>query len=118
MAASLLAAGLVAGGGAYAQEKKEEEPFWAKGRPKEGAGAKMAPVAAPPIPTPADKLPKLTAPAGFKVEVYQPGILDARAIRRGDKGTLFVRGTPSGRNTTIPTSPLTGFVESWSKAIV
>ena len=50
----------------------------------------MAPVAAPPIPTPADKLPKLKAPAGFKVEVYQPGILDARAIRRGDKGTLFV----------------------------
>ena len=34
----------------YAQEKKEEEPFWAKGKPKEGAGATMAPVAAPPIP--------------------------------------------------------------------
>jgi len=90
MAASLLAAGLVAGGVAYAQDKKEEEPFWAKGRPKEGAGAKMAPVAAPPIPTPADKLPKLKAPPGFKIEVYQPGILDARAIRRGDKGTIFV----------------------------
>jgi glucose/arabinose dehydrogenase len=90
MAASLLAAGLVAGGVAYAQEKKEEEPFWAKGRPKEGAGAKMAPVAAPPVPTAADKLPKLNAPPGFKVEVYQPGILDARAIRRGDKGTIFV----------------------------
>ena len=90
VAASLLAACLVAAGGAYAQEKKEEEPFWAKGRPKEGPGAKMAPVAAPPIPTPADKLPKLKAPPGFKVEVYQPGILDARAIRRGDKGTLFV----------------------------
>ena len=88
--ASLLAACLVAAGGASAQEKKEEEPFWAKGRPKEGAGAKMAPVAAPPVPTAADKLPKLTAPAGFKVEVYQPGILDARGIRRGDKGTLFV----------------------------
>ena len=90
VAASLLAACLVAAGGAYAQEKKEEEPFWAKGRPKEGPGAKMAPVAAPPIPTPADKLPKLKVPAGFKVEVYQPGILDARAIRRGDKGTIFV----------------------------
>ena len=90
MAASVLAACLVAAGGAYAQEKKEEEPFWAKGRPKEGPGAKMAPVAAPPIATPAEKLPKLKAPAGFKVEVYQPGLLDARAIRRGDKGTLFV----------------------------
>jgi glucose/arabinose dehydrogenase len=90
VAASLLAACLVAAGGAYAQEKKEEEPFWAKGRPKEGPGSKMAPVAAPPIATPADKLPKLKAPAGFKVEVYQPGLLDARAIRRGDKGTIFV----------------------------
>jgi glucose/arabinose dehydrogenase len=42
------------------------------------------------VATPADKLPKLKAPAGFKVEVYQPGLLDARAIRRGDKGTIFV----------------------------
>ncbi len=90
MAASLFTACLLAAGAAWAQEKKEEEPFWAKGRPKEGAGAKMAPVAAPPIPTPPDKLPKLKAPPGFKVEVYQPGILDARAIRRGDKGTIFV----------------------------
>jgi glucose/arabinose dehydrogenase len=89
-ALSVLAASLVVAGGAFAQEKKEEEPFWAKGRPKEGPGAKMAPVAAPPVPTPADKLPKLTVPAGFKVEVYQPGLLDARAVRRGDKGTIFV----------------------------
>ena len=29
-------------------------------------------------------------PAGFKVEVYQSGILDARGLRRGDKGTVFV----------------------------
>ncbi len=75
---------------AAAQEKKEEEPFWAKGRPKEGIGAKMAPVAAPPIPVAADQLPKLKAPPGFKVEVYQSGILDARGLRRGDKGTIFV----------------------------
>ena len=50
----------------------------------------MAPVAAPPIPTPPSKLPKLKAPAGFKVEVYQSGVLDARGLRRGDKGTIFV----------------------------
>ena len=89
-ATAALAACLIAAGGAFAQEKKEEEPFWAKGKPKEGAGAKMAPVAAPPMPTPADKLPKLKAPAGFKVEVYQSGVLDARGMRRGDKGTIFV----------------------------
>jgi glucose/arabinose dehydrogenase len=90
-AVALAAAFCFAAHVAVAQEKKEEEePFWAKGRPKEGVGAKMAPVAAPPVPVPADKLPKLKAPAGFKVEVYQSGILDARALRRGDKGTIFV----------------------------
>ena len=68
MPLSVLAACLMAATVAIAQEKKEEEPFWAKGRPKEGPGAKMAPVAAPPVPTPADQLPKLTAPKGFKVE--------------------------------------------------
>jgi glucose/arabinose dehydrogenase len=89
-AASALAACLVAGTLAIAQEKKEEEPFWAKGRPKGDVTAKMAPVAAPPVPTPEAQLPKLTAPPGFKVEVYQSGILDARGLRRGDKGTVFV----------------------------
>ena len=43
---------------AHAQEaKKEEEPFWAKGRPNTDTAMKMAPVPAFPIPTPADKLP-------------------------------------------------------------
>jgi glucose/arabinose dehydrogenase len=89
-ATAVLAAFLLVAGGVYAQEKKEEEPFWAKGKPKEGPGAKMAPVAAPPVPVAEDKLPKLKAPKGFKVEVYKSGILDARALRRGDKGTVFV----------------------------
>jgi glucose/arabinose dehydrogenase len=69
---------------------KEEVPFWAVGRPKSGPSVAMAPVAAPPVPTPAADLPKLHVPAGFKVEVFQPGILDARELRRGDKGTIFV----------------------------
>jgi glucose/arabinose dehydrogenase len=81
-----------------AQEKKpeitpakaEEVPFWAVGKPKAGPGAQMAPVAAPPIPTALDKLPQLTVPKGFKVEVFQSGILDARGLRIGDKGTIFV----------------------------
>ncbi len=89
-AVALIAACAVAVSAVNAQEKKEEEPFWAKGKPKDGPGAKMAPVAAPPVPTPADQLPKLKVPAGFKVEVYQSGILDARGMRRGDKGTIFV----------------------------
>jgi glucose/arabinose dehydrogenase len=88
-AASALAACFVTTS-ALAQEKKEEEPFWAIGRPKGEVTAKMAPVAAPPVPTPEAQLPKLTAPPGFKVEVFQSGILDARGLRRGDKGTIFV----------------------------
>jgi glucose/arabinose dehydrogenase len=76
---------------AFAQDKKEE-PFWAVGRPSGNATANMAPVPAPPIPTPADKLPvsKMKLPPGFKAEVWVSDILDARALRQGDKGTVFV----------------------------
>jgi glucose/arabinose dehydrogenase len=88
--AAALATFLVAGTLAMAQEKKEETPFWAVGRPENETADKMAPVAAPPVPTPADQLPKLKVPAGFKVETYASGILDARGLRHGDKGTVFV----------------------------
>ena len=66
-----------------------EVPFWAVGMPK---GNPLAPVPSFPIPTAADQLPvaKLKVPPGFKVEVWQPGILDARGLRLGDKGTVFV----------------------------
>ena len=75
-----------------ATPKAEEEPFWAIGRPKTGPGAQMAPVPAFPIPTPADKLPiaKMKVPPGFKVEVFASEVLDARGLRQGDKGTVFV----------------------------
>jgi len=75
-----------------ADPPKEEEPFWAIGRPKSDAVAKMAPVPAFPIPTAADKLPigKIKVPKGFKVEVWASGILDARSLREGDDGTVFV----------------------------
>jgi glucose/arabinose dehydrogenase len=75
-----------------AEAKKEEEPFWAVGRPKGDVTAKMAPVPAFPIATAADKLPvkKIKLPPGFKAEVYQADLLDARGMREGDKGTVFV----------------------------
>jgi len=46
----------------------------------------------PPFPTPADKLrtSDLKMPKGFKLEVFVSGIADARSLRLGDKGTLFV----------------------------
>lgn len=45
-----------------------------------------------PFPPPADKLPvaQLKVPKGFKVEVYASGIANARSLRLGDKGTVFV----------------------------
>ena len=78
--------------GAAPAPKEEEVPFWAVGRPKAGPGREMAPVPAPPIPTPADKLPiaKIKLPPGFKAEVYASEILDARGLRQGDRGTVFV----------------------------
>lgn len=62
------------------------------GRPDNAAAAKLAPVAAPPIPAAADKLPtaKLKLPPGFNIEVYASGMANARSLREGDKGTVFV----------------------------
>ena len=68
------------------------EPGWAKGRPKTETAMKMAPVPAFPVPTAADKLPtsKFKLPPGFKVETWASGVLDARALRQGAKGNIFV----------------------------
>ena len=93
---SAVAVGVLAAMPAAAQEKKEEKkeevPFWAIGRPESGPGNKMAPVPAMPVPTPADQLPikKFHLPKGFKISVFQAGVLDARGLREGDKGTVFV----------------------------
>lgn len=92
--AALAAALAWSGASALAADppKKEEVPFWAIGMPKNDTASKMAPVPAFPIPTAADKLPvnKLKLPPGFKAEVWASGILDARGLRQGDKGTVFV----------------------------
>jgi glucose/arabinose dehydrogenase len=72
------------------------------GRPEGNeAAAKLAPVAAPPLPASPDKLPtaKLKVPDGFHVEVYASGIPNARSLRVGDKGTVFV-GTRLGNKVT------------------
>ncbi|TMA59643.1 MAG: hypothetical protein E6J73_15295 [Deltaproteobacteria bacterium] len=49
-------------------------------------------VAPLPFGAPEDKLPiaQLKLPKGFKVEVYAGGIPNARSLRLGDKGTVFV----------------------------
>lgn len=62
------------------------------GRPDSEAAMKLAPIAPPPIPVAADKLPvdKLKLPKGFKIEVFAAGVANARSLREGDKGTVFV----------------------------
>ena len=61
------------------------------GRPEgNAAAAKLAPVASPPLPAPADKLPtaKLKLPAGFNIEVYASGFVGTRF---GNKVTAIVK---------------------------
>ena len=64
------------------------------GRPDTEAAMKLAPVAALPIAASADKVAvvpgKLTLAKGFKIDVYVTGITNARSMRVGDKGTIFV----------------------------
>jgi glucose/arabinose dehydrogenase len=76
----------------WAQPKPEEVPFWAVGRPKGDSTARMAPVPAFPVATAADQLPiaRIKLPPGFKAEVFASGVLDARGLREGDRGTVFV----------------------------
>src|SRR5258708_12977715 len=71
------------------------------GRPDTDAAKRLAPVAPPPIPTTADKLPvdKLKTPKGFTIEVYASGVDNARTLRLGDKGPVFVSSPPKD---TIP----------------
>ena len=71
---------------------EEPTPGWAKDRPKTESAMKMAPVPAFPIPTAAEDLPtkKFKLPPGFKVETWASGVLDARDLREGDKGNVFV----------------------------
>src|SRR5262245_1760103 len=70
----------------------QDEPGWAKGRPKTDAAMKMDPVPALPVPTTVDQLPvkKFKLPPGFKAEVWASGVLDARGLRQGEKGNIFV----------------------------
>ena len=60
--------------------------------PTSDEAKKLRGVAAPPFPTPADKLPlnQLNLPKGFHIEVYASGIPDARSLRVTEMGTVFV----------------------------
>src|SRR4029077_909763 len=75
-----------------AQQAADPPPPWKQGQSPSIAESALAPIAPPPLPTAADKLPldKLKVKAGFKIEVYAAGVPNARTLRLGDKGTVFV----------------------------
>ncbi|WP_202912987.1 PQQ-dependent sugar dehydrogenase [Acuticoccus sediminis] len=63
-----------------------------QGRPETAGAQRLAPLSAPPFATEEADLPldKITVPEGFEVEVYASGIKNARSLRVGEKGTVFV----------------------------
>jgi glucose/arabinose dehydrogenase len=75
-----------------AQAPTTPPPSWAQGRPDSPAAANIAPIAPPPIPTPAGKLPVATLklPKGFNLEVYSAGLTNARSLRVDDKDNVYV----------------------------
>jgi len=73
----------------------QPQPTSVSGRPdipNAEVNTQLRGVPPPPFPTPEDKLPipQLKLPKGFKIEVYASGIANARSLRLGDKGTVFV----------------------------
>ncbi len=73
----------------------QPQPTTVPGRPdipNAEVAKKLRGVRPPPSPAEPDKLPtaQLKLPKGFKVEVYASGIANARSLRLGDKGTVFV----------------------------
>ena len=73
----------------------QPQPTTVPGRPdipNAEVATQLRGVPPPPFPTPEDKLPipQLKLPKGFKIEVYVSGIANARSLRLGDKGTVFV----------------------------
>jgi len=75
------------------------------GQPDSDEAKRLAPVAPPPIPTPAEQLPlgKLTAPPGFHIELYMAGVANAREMALGEGGTVFVGSRLVGRVHAIAT---------------
>jgi len=74
---------------------QQPEPTTVPGRPdipNAEVAKQLRNVAPLPLGAPEDKLPvsQLKLPKGFKVEVYASGIPNARSLRLGDKGTVFV----------------------------
>jgi glucose/arabinose dehydrogenase len=97
MKRSLLAAALLAAMTAYAQPKPP--PAWHQGKPPAQAESKLAPLAGRMTETPASEIPitKLNLPRGFAVEIWATGMPGARAMARGEQGTIYIGTRGIGR---------------------
>jgi glucose/arabinose dehydrogenase len=89
--AGALAAALTAWPAA-AQQSAPTAPPPTPNQPSSDAATRLRGVNPPPFPMAADKLPvpQLKLPKGFKIEVFVSGVPNARSLRLGDKGTVFV----------------------------
>ncbi|HTD89919.1 MAG TPA: PQQ-dependent sugar dehydrogenase [Burkholderiales bacterium] len=67
-------------------------PSWQQGRSAEQTKSTLHPFAPHLTGRPSSELPldKLKLPPGFKIEVWAEGVLEARSLALGDKGTVFV----------------------------
>src|SRR5215475_7638771 len=85
-------AGALAISTAAAQQSTPTPPPPTPNQPTSDAATKLRGINPPPFPAAADKLPvpQLKVPKGFKVEVFVSGVPNARSLRLGDKGTVFV----------------------------
>jgi glucose/arabinose dehydrogenase len=72
--------------------------------PDADVAKKLRSVQPPPFPAPPEKLPtaQLKVPKGFKVQVYASGIANARSLRLGGKGTVFVSNRQLDKVYAIP----------------
>src|SRR6266545_6070821 len=91
-----VAIALAAPGRAGAEEQKtpppNPPPSWAQGRLDDQAKSPLAPHVPALTAKPAKDLPldKVKLPKGFKIEVWADGLVNARSITVGKKGTVFV----------------------------
>src|SRR3989442_13044805 len=73
-----------------AQQPPQSPPTWQQGRPPELSNSPLAPVAAPPTPTPAAQIPvnRIKLPPGFKISGRADGSPNAGQRAWGDKARL------------------------------
>jgi glucose/arabinose dehydrogenase len=83
---------LLAATALFAQQPPASTPAPPQAPPSFAPATGLRGIPSKPIASKEDELPtaKLKLPKGFKIEVFASGMADARSLRIGDKGTVFV----------------------------